>query len=264
MADPQDQGFFDRLGEILNTPLPGTRAPADPQSGAGPGPAAPGGDDDGLLARIRDILSAPLPGTVAGPGPGAGPGPQAPGVPGSGPFGGTSQAAEPAPAQPESQHRAGPGNQPEIQPAPVVPELARDSLAEAWWQRDWDAFESHQEEEARGLAMKQQQDRAKLDAFQEQERQRFAFHQRQEEAGFRQHQQWQLGVWQQYQEALRAGRTVPPPPFALPPGMPGIPPGMPPGMPPGAPMPGPMSGPMGGPPGMLPPPWMRPPGRGPR
>ncbi|MFZ0789248.1 MAG: hypothetical protein WAM94_06470, partial [Chromatiaceae bacterium] len=67
MADNDDKGFFDRLGEILNTPLPGTKTASNDDS-----PAAPDSqqeDDGGLIERIRDILSAPLPGTtVAGAG----------------------------------------------------------------------------------------------------------------------------------------------------------------------------------------------------
>ena len=62
MADNDDKGFFDRLGEILNTPLPGTKT-----ASTTPAPAAPGSpqdDDGGLLERIRDILSTPLPGTT--------------------------------------------------------------------------------------------------------------------------------------------------------------------------------------------------------
>ena len=56
MAQEEDKGFFDRLGEILNAPLPGTQGQA-PQTQA---PAAD--DDDGsVLERIKDILNAPLP-----------------------------------------------------------------------------------------------------------------------------------------------------------------------------------------------------------
>jgi hypothetical protein len=42
MTEQHDKGFFDRLGEILNTPLPGTKTPSTAPSEA---------DDQGLLER---------------------------------------------------------------------------------------------------------------------------------------------------------------------------------------------------------------------
>lgn len=57
IMDEQKKSFFERMGEILNAPLPGTEAspkvPAEVKEG----------DDDSLLARIKDILNAPLPGS---------------------------------------------------------------------------------------------------------------------------------------------------------------------------------------------------------
>ncbi len=58
MAQDEDKGFFDKLGEILNAPLPGTQGQtSQPQA-----PAADD-DDDSILERIKDILNTPLPGT---------------------------------------------------------------------------------------------------------------------------------------------------------------------------------------------------------
>jgi hypothetical protein len=250
MTDNSDKGFFDRLGELLNTPLPGTQGshPADTD----PAPAATD-DEAGLLAHIRDILNAPLPGTArAGDADGS--------VQPSRPAVSNAPITRPGEHAPQTSAPPGPVIGSAVEPAgapdgggqmePPAPDLAEDALAEDWWQGDWDTFKAHQAQEARGLEIKQSQDRNKFAAFQEQERQRFAAHQGQEEAAFRHHQQWKLNTWRQYQQALKSGRQVPPPPFALPPGAP-LPPGMP--MPPGGPMPVPMSGP-GMPP---PPPWLR-------
>jgi hypothetical protein len=255
MTDNADKGFFDRLGELLNTPLPGTQASPSEDSGPATTPAETDADA-GLLAHIRDILNAPLPGTVpaessggqvqpSAPAPsrepsteGTGRAPSPPST--SGPVSGSATEARPMPDTGE-------------QMQPPAPDLAEDVLEEDWWRRDWDAFKAHQAQEGRGLELKQSQDREKFAAFQEQERRRFAAHQGQEEAAFRQHQQWKLNTWRQYQEALKSGRPVPPPPFALPPGAP-MPPGMP--VPPGMSPRGPMPWPMGGP-GMPLPPWMR-------
>ena len=257
MADNDDKGFFDRLGEILNAPLPGTKT-----ASTTPAPAAPGSpqdDDGGLLERIRDILSTPLPGTTV-PGGGTPGGAQAAEVAAETqaqgqPMAPAAQSGTPVPGEAPPAAQAG-VPQPTQQMAPSAPDLSKDALSEDWWQRDWAAFKAHRSEEGRGFDLKQEQDRAKLAAFQGQEQQRFAAHQQQEEAMFRQHQQWKLNVWHQYQQALQSGRQVPPPPFALPPNAPPgapMPPGMmPPWMPPGGPMPGQMGGPR-----MPPPPWMR-------
>ena len=55
----EDKGFFDKLGEILNAPLPGTQGTASEQTQ----PSSPVNDDDSLLERVKDILNTPLPGT---------------------------------------------------------------------------------------------------------------------------------------------------------------------------------------------------------
>ena len=57
----QDKGFFERLGEILNAPLPGAEQGKNTKSDK---PAAEN-EEDTILDRIRDILTQPLPGTNA-------------------------------------------------------------------------------------------------------------------------------------------------------------------------------------------------------
>jgi len=222
MAQEQDKGFFDRLGEILNAPLPGTQRPT-------PQPQSPADDDDdSVLERIRDILSTPLPGTgeeesaseadnAASPGQ---PVPDAPAAPSAAPPSGTAQPQEKTPA------------------------LDEDDLNEAWWQQDWAAFRAHQERERSGLDLKQRGDHEKFIAYQQQEKQRFDQHQQQELEAFTRQQHWRLNAWQQAL-ASNPGHKPPPPPWGPPPGAPMMPPGYP-----GA-------GPMGGQP-----PWMRPPGPG--
>ena len=55
----QEKSFFERMGEILSAPLPGTEAKLVPKSSA----EIKAGDNDSLLARIKDILNTPLPGS---------------------------------------------------------------------------------------------------------------------------------------------------------------------------------------------------------
>ncbi len=54
--DNQQKSFFERMGELLNTPLPGTstktKTPVEEY-------------DDSLLSRVKEILNAPLPGSEA-------------------------------------------------------------------------------------------------------------------------------------------------------------------------------------------------------
>lgn len=230
MSQGEDKGLFDRLGEILNTPLPGTQPP----------PAVPsaGGSDQGdpsLLERIRDILNTPLPGTQ--PAGQAAPAPvetQAPAVQG-GAWIGTAQA-QPAPVEPQAQAQTQ-----GAPPAAPTPELDADDLDEDWWRQDWVGFRSHQDQDRGGMDMKQRGDLEKFAAYQAQERQRFDAFQQQEAAMFRQQQAWRLNAWRQAVAAM-PGQRPPPPPWPQPGGMP--PPG-----PIGSPMPGRMEAPH----------WMRPP-----
>ena len=224
MAQEDDKGFFDKLGEILNAPLPGTRKPPSQQP---PSSAEEKEDDDSLLEHIKDILNTPLPGTrQAGSGTdtpdSASPQGSAPGIP-------AEQTGTTATGQLREK----------------TPELDEDDLDEAWWQQDWTNFRAHQEQERNGLDLKQRRDLEKFTAYQQQEKQRFEGHQQQELDAFKHQQQWRLGAWKQAVANSPPGQKPPPPPWNMPQG-----PGM---MPPGSPMPGPMSGPQ---------PWMRPPGPG--
>ncbi len=57
--DSQQKSFFERMGELLNTPLPGTSAKAKT-------PLIPAEEyDDSLLSRVKEILNTPLPGSEA-------------------------------------------------------------------------------------------------------------------------------------------------------------------------------------------------------
>jgi len=222
MAQEQDKGFFDRLGEILNAPLPGTRRPTPQKQ------STDDEDDDSMLERIRDILSTPLPGTA---------GPES-----------ASEADRAAhPGRPVPDAPAVPPGAPattSAEPQEKTPELDEDDLDEAWWKQDWAAFRAHQAQERNGLDRKQRGDHEKFIAYQQQEKQRFDQHQQQELEAFTRQQQWRLNAWQQAL-ASNPGHTPPPPPWGPPPGAQMPPPGYP-----GA-------GPVGGPP-----PWMRPPGPG--
>ena len=213
MSEHDDRGLFERIGAILNAPLPGTR----PQSGAS-APAPDADDETGLLERVKEILSAPLPGSVqAGSGGGSeigiGTAPAAPG------------GAPPAATAPTESGQA---------PTAQTPEVDEDDLDEPWWQQDWAAFRAHRERERSGLARKQEADLEKFRAYQAEEQRRLDEHHRQALLQFSQQQQWRLDAWRQA-VAANPGQKPPPPPFP-PPGPPGMPPapGM---MPPGAPPP---------------------------
>ena len=181
MSQEEDKGFFDRLGEILNAPLPGTQRQT-PQT-----QAPPADDDDSVLERIKDILNTPLPGT-----------PQ---------------------AEPENEASAAPaGQQPDPAARQKTPEFDEDELDEAWWKQDWAAFRAHQEQERNGLDHKQSSDLEKFRAYQLQEKQRFGGHQQQEFAAFTHQQQWRLNAWKQAVANSPPGQKPPPPPWDMPAG----------------------------------------------
>ncbi|MEA2079210.1 MAG: hypothetical protein U9P00_05010 [Pseudomonadota bacterium] len=201
----QDKGFFDKLGEILNAPLPGTQAPASQTE------ASAGDDDDSILERIKDILNAPLPGT-----PQVETGNEASGTP----VGQPGQADTAA-----------------TQAHEKTPEFDEDELDEAWWKQDWAAFRAHQAQERNGLDLKQRRDQEKFVAYQQQEKQRFDGHQQQEFAAYTHQQQWRLTAWKQAVASSPPGQKPPPPPWEFPPGQQSMPPGGPMGGPRGGPPP---------------------------
>jgi hypothetical protein len=187
VAKDENKGFFDKLGEILNAPLPGTHGTTSKPTQSSPNES----DDNTLLERIKDILNAQLPGTQ----------------------------------EAESSTPAGQSGQADTEAAPQIqektPELDEDDLDEAWWKQDWAAFRAHQKQEHIGLDMKQRGDLEKFAAYQQQEKQRFEAHQQQEFAAFVHMQSWRLAAWKQAVAGSPPGHNpVPPPPWNMPPGSP--------------------------------------------
>lgn len=198
MKPSDESGFFDRLGEILNAPLPGTG-----KQQAGPAEPVDDDDEDSLLERIKDILKQPLPGTATA-------GEQQEEVSAT-----TGEAA--AAGKPEAPPADSPVSGEEPAPDP-------DEMEENWWDREWDHFRAHQEKERKGFNLKQRRDQETFARYQEQEKLRFDNHQQHEFEGFRRQQQWKLDGWRQRieQQAGGAGQApgrMPPPPWAaMPPG----------------------------------------------
>ena len=194
MAQEEDKGFFDRLGEILNAPLPGTRLP-DRQAET----RTDGDNDDSMLERIRDILNTPLPGTP------------------------DAENAATGTGQPSSNTGTAAPPQGTAEP---TPELDEDDLDESWWKQDWANFRAHQARERQGLELKQQRDLEKFTAYQQQEKQRFDTHLQQELEAFTHQQQWRLNAWKQAVANSPGGQKPPPPPWDMPRGGQMPPPGV--------------------------------------
>ena len=190
MAQDEDKGFFDKLGEILNAPLPGTQGPASQQTPS----SSQDDDDDSLLERVKDILNAQLPGTTH---------------------------AEPSTPAGQS------GAEAASQKQEKTPELDEDDLDEAWWKQDWANFRAHQTQERTGLELKQRKDQEKFAAYQQQEKQRFEGHQQQELDAFMHMQSWRQAAWKQALASSPPGQKPPPPPWNMPSGSNRPPPGSP-------------------------------------
>ena len=191
MAQKEDKGFFDKLGDILNAPLPGTQGSPSQQKQS----TSQDDDNDSLLERVKAILNTQLPGT-----------PQ-------------TEASTPAGQSSQSSTEAAPQEK--------TPELDEDDLDEAWWKQDWAAFRAHQTQERNGLDLKQRKDQEKFAAYQQQEKQRFDGHQQQEFDAFVRMQSWRQTAWQQALGGSPPGQKPPPPPWSMPPGSPMMPPGSP-------------------------------------
>jgi hypothetical protein len=197
--EPNDESsFFDKLGEILNAPLPGTA-----RKETGSAKTVDEEDDDSMLERVKDILQHTLPGAVAAEQESAGTAP---------PAGKTTTGAAEAPVTDAAAATDEPAPDP-------------DTMEENWWDREWDAFRSHQDRERNGFNLKQRRDQETFARYQEQEKMRFDTHQKQEFEGFRRQQQWKLDGWKQRIEQQAAGqvpapgRMPPPSPWAaIPPG----------------------------------------------
>lgn len=167
----EEKGFFERMGEILNSGLPGT-TPA-------PSSATEEEDDDSLLARIRDVLEQPLPGTQA-------------------PDATLPPAVEAPPAAPGAQ---APGSwrgqpQPQTPAPPIAPAPAGQAPTADWQQQDQARFDQHQERERAGFQARQQQELAAFQRYQAEQSRQFAAGQGRELALFHRHQQARLQGWQ--------------------------------------------------------------------
>ncbi|MEE9446275.1 MAG: hypothetical protein V3V19_11490 [Cocleimonas sp.] len=186
----QQKNFFEKMGEILNAPLPGTMpsdaTKADRAKKAGTNSGGNAGDDGSLLARIKDILNTPLPGGDALKG----------------------QVVD-------------------LEKNTI--EISESDVQENWWETDWAEFKAHQDLDRKGLTMKQQMDQTGFAEYQIQEREQFEAYQSSEFALFQAQQQAKL-VWIQEQQMQQAagvevvGMLPPTPPVApLPPQMPTAP-----------------------------------------
>jgi len=167
----KQKSFFERMGEILNAPLPGTQAKKSSQP-----TVVVEGDDDSLLARIKDILNTPLPGTET-------------------------------------------LNGKLVDLEANLPEVTEADVQENWWESDWADFKAHQDQDRKGLNMKQRQDQEGFAQYQEQERQQFEGYQNKEFELFQAQQQAKL-VWIQNQQLQQTtgvevvGMLPPAPPVA--------------------------------------------------
>ena len=200
----EESSFFQKLGNILNAPLPGT----NPVESKAPEKDKESDDDESLLEYIKEILNAPLPGTISGDD-------EATGTAGQ-------SADTTTPPQPVDKEVTAVA---EDTSAPVTEELSED-----WWERDWKAFQAHQERERKGLGLKQRRDQEMFARYQEEEKRRFYVHQELQFEHFKQQQQYKMELWRQQIENMAAGQTAPPRPWVMAP-----PPPPPP--PPGAPIP---------------------------
>ena len=175
----QQKTFFEKMAEILNSPLPGTMAkPAQTPDLSVDAKLEPQVDkkEDSLLARIKDILNTPLPG---------------------------------------SDHLT--GQVLDLEKKPI--EITESDVQKNWWETDWAEFKAHQDQDRKGLTMKQQMDQSNFAQYQVQERDQFEAYQASEFELFQAQQQAKL-VWiqeQQLQQAIGGevvGMLPPAPPVA--------------------------------------------------
>ncbi len=166
----EKKSFFERMGEILNSPLPGTvAAPSTTSKDSKVDDNS--SSDDSLLSRIRDILNTPLPGADS------------------------------------------------LKGKLIDLEVTQDDVQENWWKTDWADFQAHQDQDRKGLNMKQRQDQEGFAQYQEQERGQFEAYQTKEFELFQAQQQAKL-YWIQEQQMAEAsgvqvtGMLPPAPPVA--------------------------------------------------
>lgn len=174
MRNETNKSFFEKMGELLNKPLPGTEAKPSSKSSTS---NAEVDNDDSVLGRIRDILNTPLPG---------------------------SEILE---------------TQLEGDLVDFEKQISEDDFVENWWEADWQAFKAHQDQDRKGLNMKQRMDQEGFAQYQEQERLQFEEYQNKEFEVFQAQQQAKIN-WIQHQQLAQAagvevaGMVPPAPPVA--------------------------------------------------
>ena len=166
--EEQQKSFFERMGELLNTPLPGTEAKPTVATDVVVANKDEADVDDSLLARIRDILNTPLPGS-------------------------------------DTLNENIAKKKGEV----IFPEITEKDVQENWWEADWAAFKAHQDQDRKGLNVKQRKDQEGFAYYQEQERYQFELYQAQEFDLFQQQQQAKINWIQEQQLAEAAGVQTP-------------------------------------------------------
>lgn len=162
-TETNNKSFFEKMGELLNKPLPGTEAnPSISKENT----QANANDENSILTRIRDILNTPLPG---------------------------SEIMQ---------------EQLEGKLVDLESELSEEDFVENWWEADWQVFKEHQDQDRKGLNMKQRMDQEGFAQYQEQERLQFEAYQNKEFEVFQAQQQAKINWIQNQQLAQAAGVQV--------------------------------------------------------
>ncbi|CAG0909158.1 unnamed protein product [Cyprideis torosa] len=188
-AKNEEQSFFERLAAILNTPLPGTTGSGKAESAGKKTEAPEQEEEDSILDTIREILTQPLPGTQP------------------------EKNTQPDSNTTDNEMIAEPATE------ATLPVLEGDD----WWERDFQAFQQHQERYRQSFHAKQQQDLERFTRYQAQEKQRIDAHQQREFDHFRQQQQWKLDTWKRQIEQGNSHLTAQQPQVMAPPPPPPIP-----------------------------------------
>lgn len=188
-----EKSWFDSLSEILNTPLPGTEQKAQPPADK-PVVFTEEDDDDSLLNRITDILSKPLPGT--------------------------EQTADAGPENP-GEAAVRDAGEPDADPVSTTAAAGAD-----WMQREYERFNSYQEQGRQAFAQQQRVEQERFAAYQRAQLDQLMKSQERERTVFKRHQEMRFKTWRQ---DLRQAYASPQ----------GGPPGFPPGMAPPPPPPPP-------------------------
>lgn len=192
IMEEQKKSFFERMGEILNAPLPGTESKPQPST------EIKEGDDNDLLARVKDILNTPLPGSET-----------------------LDQQINPESTVTVS---AEPSTTVEVKEDDFVENWWEEDWKafKAHQEQDRKGLNIKQRQDQEGFAQYQEQERFQFEMYQAQE---FEIFQNQQQAKINWIQDQQLAA-AAGQQAVQYGMVPPPPPVApLPPEMP-VPPWM--------------------------------------